>query len=286
MRNRSTQNVPDDEGFVLVLALWAVLAAALGAAAIIAIGQVQQKIVRNDAEALREDLALQSGIYIALHGLLNRPSDWVEDGRVRDVSVGLSRVDVSVADEAGKIDINAAGEDLLMALFAPVALGDERKRSIVAAIQDWRDRDDNRRLLGSENADYAAAGYKYEPRNRPFANPGELQRVAGMTAAAYRQAAPAVTVYSQKPGVDSRVAIRDVLRRLPGMDATAVNGILRARQADGDSGEGKTFVGRTISIQATLPGKAEAARGAVVRLFRRPSEQVRIMAWQSVVARN
>ncbi|MFN3400649.1 MAG: hypothetical protein ACK4Z4_09960, partial [Ferrovibrio sp.] len=176
MPSKALLPISGDQGSVLVLALWAVAAAALGAAAIIAIGQVQQRIVRNETEALRHELALQSGIHVALHGLVSRPAEWPVDGRSRALTVGAERITVSVADEAGKIDINMAAEDILRGLLGPARIGEEQKRRIADAIQDWRDRDDERRLLGSEKVDYASAGYRYEPRNRPFANPAELQR--------------------------------------------------------------------------------------------------------------
>jgi general secretion pathway protein K len=282
MRSKASQLSYGDEGSVLVLALWAVTAAALGAAAIIAIGQVQQKLARNDAEALRQELALQSGIQVVLYGLVSRPADWTVDGRSRSLTIGSERIGVVVTDEAGKIDINVASEDLLLGLLGPVKAGNQQKQIISAAIQDWRDRDDERRLLGSEKADYASGGYKYEPRNRPFANPAELQRVAGMTPDLYRQLGSALTVYSQRAGVDGRVAAPDVLRRLPGMEDASAIGVVQVRDAGSDASGATTHIGRTIAIRATLPGRPGMMEwNAVVRLVGARREQLRIMAWHS-----
>jgi general secretion pathway protein K len=279
MRNRARQARGRDRGSVLVLALWAVFAAALGAAAVIAIGRVQQKLARNEAETLRKELALQSAIHVAIHGLIDRPGDWMVDGRSQSLTIGLDRISVAIADEAGKIDINVAGEDFLLDLFRSAKISDERKRGIVAAIQDWRDRDDDRRLLGSERADYAAGGYRYEPRNQPFANPEELQRVAGVTPELYRQISAAITVYSQRAAVDSRVALRDVLRLLPGKDETAIESVLRVRRMASDAAAPATHAGRTVAMRAGIPG-LPVQWNAVVRLSGQRFDQIRIMAWQ------
>jgi general secretion pathway protein K len=280
MRSNLQQPRAGDRGSVLVLALWAMIAGALGAAAIIAIGRVQQTLARNETDAFRQELVLQSAIHVAMHGLVTHPAEWVVDGGARSVVLGADRVSIAVADEAGKIDINVAADDLLLGLLGPSRIGDEQKRRLSAAIQDWRDRDDDRRSLGNEKPDYVARGHRYEPRNRPFANPAELQRVMGMSPEMYRQMASALTVYSQRAGVDSRVATPEVLRRLPGMDEAAVNGIVRARRTDGDLSGASTYVGRTISIRAALMGKpTTTAWTAVVRLAGNRREQLRIMAW-------
>ncbi len=279
MPSKAAQPFSGDQGAVLVLALWAVAVVALGAAAVIAIGQVQQRIVRNEVAALREEMALQSGLHVVLHGLVSRPAEWPLDGRSKTITVGADRIVVTIADEAGKIDINMAAEDLLLGLLRPFRIGDEQKRRIAAAIQDWRDRDDERRLQGSEKADYASAGYRYEPRNRPFANAAELQRVAGITRELYRDLESVVTVYSQRPGVDSEVAEAEVLLRLPGMDAAAVNGILQARRTESKASGTPGHVGRTVRISTTVSERPQAMQwDAVVRLTGTKFYQLRVMA--------
>lgn len=287
MPSKAVLPISGDQGSVLVLALWTVAAAALGAAAIIAMGQVQQKIVRNEVEALRQELALQSGLHVALHGLVSRPADWSVDGRSRALSVGAERIEVSIVDEAGKIDISMAAEDLLLGLLGPARIADGQKRRIVAAIQDWRDRDDERRLQGSEKTDYAGAGYRYEPRNRPFANPAELQRVMGITPALYRELESIITVYSQRPSVDTHAAEADVLLRLPGMDAAAVNGILLARRSENRASGATGHVGRTIRLRATISKQPEAMQwDAVVRLTGTRFDQLHVMSWHKAAAQN
>ncbi len=280
MPNKGLYSLSSDRGSVLVLALWAVAALALGATAIIATGRVQQTIARNEAEALRQELALQSGIHVAMHGLLNRPADWPVDGRPRMLEIGAERIRVSIADEAGKIDVNTASEDFLLGLLGPINMGHEQKRRVVAAIQDWRDLDDDRRALGSERVDYADSGYNYEPRNRPFANPVELRRVKGMDAAIYSQVASAMTVYSQKSGVDVLVATSDVLKRLPGMDPAAANSAVQSRRSDADAGGPMTHIGRTVMVRAAMAnGRAVAEWSAVIRLVGNRADQLRVMAW-------
>jgi general secretion pathway protein K len=268
-----------DTGSALILALWATAAAALAAASIIAMGRVQQSVARNSLQLLEDQVARESGIQIVAHGLLVQSVHW-KLGVPHEVTIGKSRIRILVTDEAGKVDLNAATDEILMLALVPARLDEARRHRIVDALQDWRDADDERRLHGAEKADYTEAGYQYAPRNRFFANIAEFQRVMGVTSDVYRSVEAGLTVYSQRASVDTRVASPAVLRLLPRMDEAAIASAMRTRQS-GDEVPLDTF-GRTFSIQAEILERPEAGRWiAVMYLTGRKENPILVKSWQA-----
>ncbi len=83
---------------------------------------------------------------------------WRTDGTVHVWSFGDGRVRLSIQDEDGKIDLNAAPDELLQGLFLSAGLDQDAAATLVDAIADFRDADDLHRLQGAEDQDYADAG--------------------------------------------------------------------------------------------------------------------------------
>lgn len=137
------------------------------------------------------------------------------------------RADVTLAiqDEGGRVDLNAAGRDLIeAALRSAGAPG-----SLAAAIVDWRDGDDFVTPGGAEDREYAARGYPYGARDTPFDTVDELRQVTGVTPQLFERIAPLFTVHSNRPGIDPAVAPREVLRAMPQLDERTLDALLAAR---------------------------------------------------------
>jgi hypothetical protein len=77
-----------------------------------------------------------------------------------------------------------------------VGVDQVKAQALAAAIADFRDADNFRRLGGAEEADYRAAGLAWGPKNAPFDSVDELQQVFGMTTQLYERVAPSLTTYS------------------------------------------------------------------------------------------
>ena len=75
---------------------------------------------------------------------------------------------MSIQDEDGKIDLNAAPDELLRGLFVSAGLDEDAGAALVDAIVDFRDEDDLTRLNGAEDRDYADAGLPYGAKDAPF----------------------------------------------------------------------------------------------------------------------
>ena len=148
------------------------------------------------------DVARAEARHLAEAGIHRAVADILANSRGRDLPknrsyrIFESNVAVSIRHEAGKINLNRAGERLLAAAFAANGVEEAEAEALAARIVDWRDTDDLPRPNGAEFLQYRRAGYAYEPRNGPFETVGELLQLLGMTRELYTCVRPALTVYS------------------------------------------------------------------------------------------
>ncbi len=261
---------------------------------------------RPEVQAMMIERAKETALEAAEQPEDERP--WRADGTVYLWSLGKGAVLVSMRDEAGKIDLNAAPDELIQGLFAAVGLEESSAASLTAAIADFRDADDETHLGGAEADDYRAAGLAWGPKNKPFEVVEELHQVLGMTREVYRLAAPGLTVYSRSKGVDVSVAPAIVLLALPGVDAEAVEAFTQrkaGKKAEGQSGVGqmagaelggarmttipglgREYVARSrgrvfaIRAEARMQSGAVFVREAVVYLTRNIERPFRTYAWK------
>ncbi len=190
---------------------------------------------------------------------------WRSDGTVTVWRFGGGRVRVSIQDEDGKIDLNAAPDGLLRGLFLSVGLDEDASAALVDAIADFRDRDDLHRLDGAEDRDYADAGLPWGAKDAPFEAVEELQQVLGMTGEIYRRVAPALTVHSGRRGLDPQVAPRKALLALPGIGPEEAESFLAARAEGNAESLPGAQGGETTSRERvfTIRAEAQAESGAV-----------------------
>lgn len=262
---------------MLMASLWVIAAAAVIAGAMIAAARPAQTIARHDVEDLRRALRLQAAIAMGVEGLLGQAERWRADGLARNVAVDTVRLRVLIEDEAGKFDLNVATEDALRQVLQTVTRDAGVRDRLSDAVQDWRDSDSLRRLHGAEAADYAGASRPYGPANRPLQTVSELRRILGIEAEAYWRLAPLVTVYSQRSGVDSRVATPAVLALLPGMDAATVRAMLMERPVAGST---LPATGRTVTILAADPVTPAMIWMAILRLGGAIGRPFEVLSWQ------
>ncbi len=279
----------------LVAVLWGLALLSLIAASLAASASLSQRLTRSATEHARAEALAEAGVDRALLALLDGRIEkrWRVDATGYDFVFAGARIRVRIQDELGKIDLNAADEDLLGRLFQSVGLSPDAASSLVDRILDWRDAGELRRLNGAKLAEYRASGLDYGPRNGPFQSVDELKLVLGMTPELFRRVAPALTVYSGRPLVDPNVAPREVLLALPGMDADKVEALLAARSpANGaSSDQGGAVAGSGIDPNAATPGRAFTIRAellspadnftreAVIRLTGNPAQPYWVLAW-------
>lgn len=200
-------------GFALISVLWLiVLLTVIAGGLSYATRQSTQSMASLMGGTKAHYLADGAAQLVMMNLLSRTPEDrLLADGETIDVILPGGHVLVTVMDENGKIDINAAKETLLARLFYSLDVEQEQADALADAIADYRDKDDLQRLNGAEDEDYQAAGLSWGPKNSAFTSVDELQRVYGMQPEIYQAMKPYITIYSRSPGVNPEVASFQVL---------------------------------------------------------------------------
>jgi general secretion pathway protein K len=237
MRRRCTAIREDNagrsgqEGMAILVVLWTIGILALISAVVTTTTRTEINRSRNILESAKAEALADAGVYRAIAELLNadqgkRP---LVDGTAYRWTFQGVEILLSVQSEAGKIDLNAASDQLLSGLFGSVGVAPEEAKQLVDAIRDFSDRNSTRRSLGAEDTEYHAAGMPDGAKDSRFQRTSELRQVMGMTPALYNIIAPVVTVYSGAKTIDSDVAPRMALLALPGTTPEKADAILAKR---------------------------------------------------------
>ena len=268
-------------GFALITVLWAAMILALIVQSVLVTGRTEARLA-NNREALAQLGAIaDAGLNIAILRLLDPRLNGQPpiDGSPFTASFAGHALRLAIQDEAGKIDLNTAQDELLRRLFRSVGADPESAGALKDRILDWREAGIGKRLNGAKAPEYRAAGLAYGPRNGSFATVEEVQLVLGMTPELFAAIAPALTVYSQTPLVDPSFAPAEVLRALPGMDEAAIATLLQSRSSA--TARPAIMLGHAFTIisETAGPDALRARRSAVIRLTGRPNAPYWIYRW-------
>ena len=269
-------------GFALTIVLWIVIALSLIAIGIVHLNRSDQTIAQAAEVLAQAQESADAGVTRGIMALLDRDPthSWRIDGTPQSWSFADAKVQISIEDELGKIDLNAASDSRLHDLFLSTGVSEDEAETLVDTIADWRDQDDLKRLHGAEKDDYAAAGLPYGPRNGLFESVDELGQILGMPAQVLERVRPALTVFSHLPVPDPSTAPAAVLAVLPSIGPNGIEAALAARGHavnDTDTSATPTLLGTTSTITdltgraftlhaiAQMPDGTRAERIAVIR---------------------
>jgi general secretion pathway protein K len=209
----------DDRGVALVAVLWFTAAIAAMAAAFGSLARGEAMRSRNMVEAIRARTVLEAGLERAALELVTptvRPStggvtlDWPFAGAI---------VHIAIAGESGRLDLNAAGPELIQALAKELGADDELAPRIADAIVDWRDENALRRPKGAEDREYRAADRPGGAADAPFGHVGELRQLLPIEPQMYQRLRELVTVATGRGEPESEMAPIPVRRAMLGADA-------------------------------------------------------------------
>jgi general secretion pathway protein K len=265
---------PDDQegGWALVSVLCVVSMLALLAAATQELTITSSRAERTTEEAAAIDADFDAGLARALVGVGDQRPDarWRIDGIPQHFAYDGAAMTITVQDEAGRIDLNAADQSMISRLLQSAGLGLDAANALTDKILDWRSTSDLVRLHGASDEEYAAKGYPWHPRHGPFQSVDELKLVMGMTPALFARIHPALTVYSKRPAIDTEVAPKEALRAFLLEHPSKVDAILKEREDAAARGATTDIV----SPETTQYGQTYDIRIDLMKNGRRRSREI------------
>ncbi len=280
MRRASTES--QENGFALILVLWSVALLGLIAASFATGVRSNALIARNAVENAAARALADGGVVLAIAGLLDPdgPNAWHPDSMPRSLEMQTGRIRVTIADEGGKIDLNAETGPLVADLLRWLGLAPPDALALTREIAGFR-------AAGDGNGAAPVA-----PR---FASVAELTRVPGMTPALFARMEPFVTVHSGETTLNVQTAPGALLEALTGADPVAIEAFVATRR-DRDAGPEDIPPGPldgedrfdvadvravTVTSRGETPGGGRFQREAVVVLepAARSDAEFRILSW-------
>jgi general secretion pathway protein K len=181
MRNRS-------RGMALITALWMLAILLVLVAGMAAMVHSETQVARNFGGVTVARWAACAGLHraeVALLALTEQPYTALMDDDAtagtrlfltsddEETDLGGATYEVTIEDEAGKLNLNTVPAEVLNVFF-PLEATD--------AILDWRDADSLPGPQGAEDDYYAGLSPPYRCKNGPFETLGEVRLVSGVTA--------------------------------------------------------------------------------------------------------
>ncbi|TCV92013.1 general secretion pathway protein K [Luteibacter rhizovicinus] len=272
-------------GVALLIVLWGctLLAIMLGGFAMLARTEGLQ--ARYQFAQTQAHYAAEAGIVRAVQALQDPDANarWIADGRSYTFSFDNATVHVSVSDEDGKVDLNAASDQVLVALFVAAGVEADRAKRLSAAVQDWRNPTEGSLPNGAKKPQYEAAGLDYGPRNGPFATVEEARMVLGMDPKTFATIAPAITIWSGRERPNTAHASPLALAAVPGLGPDQASAILAQRNdTTGSALAGGNGVTHTIRAEAILTDQTRSILTATIRLrgIRSGTQPYAVLRWR------
>lgn len=282
-------------GIVLVIVLWVLVLLGIMVGSYLGTIRTDTAITANWLANAKSRWAANAGVQLALLRMIQKSSNrWTSGDTVHQLEYGDIRFTIRLVDEAGKIDINHASDDLLAALFRSTKASEEEIRGLIADIMRRRLNNKSKQLLGKPNVldQFKAKG------DSLFQNIEELARLPGMKPEMMRRLKPLITTYSGLNGVNPDVASAEVLMILPGIEVEQAEQFLtmRTQRNTRDSsliGSVKNELvhnvrGLVVDIQVTaqMPDGSKGYASVIVRLSerrRRNKKPFSIVQWDEPV---
>jgi general secretion pathway protein K len=277
-------------GIALVVVLWMLVLLTVMAGSYSATMRTETLSTARQVQSAQARALAEAGVWLAIKDLLKPKAErlWQTAGTPETISYANSNIRIQIQDEAGKIDLNAARQEILKGLLQSTGISDEQVENITHAILDWRDRDNLVRVGGAEDPDYQAASLDYDAKDGPFNSTEELRLVLGMSEAIFKKIQPALTIHSHLPGINPQVAVREALLALPGIEVIDVDDFTLNRQREPNmqvAGVDKRFLSRARdkTFQITSEGTSSDSRvrlDVVIVLKRNAKLPFSVLSWQ------
>ncbi len=237
-----------EEGAILLLVLWV-----LALLSVVVLSWAQEwrgeiRLAANFREAHQCRRLAEAGVYYALAKMTEAkfaelrvqafqtgetppaPNPWNGDQRRHLLELPGGRVEVQVADEAGKIGLNQAADKTLANLFAVLGFSEEKLPVMVDSILDWRTAGQQPRPFGAKSDYYLGLEPPYPAKNGMFDTVEELAWVRGFAGSDQPSRLSAyLTVQGLGRQINVNTASEEVMRAL-GLPPDLAQALIQERQ--------------------------------------------------------
>lgn len=179
-----------EKGIALIMVLWVIILLGVIVNTFAWMVRTEAQAVGNFKEETKAYYLARGGFQQTILKLLKIQGSTVHeppeeglklDGRVNMFHFTDGYAEVSVMDEGGKIDINAATRDDIVRVLSAMELEVENKDEIADSILDWIDENNFHRLNGAEDDYYRLLPEPYGAKDGPLSTVDELMWVRGIT---------------------------------------------------------------------------------------------------------
>ncbi len=278
--SNATQHAQRGVALIMVIFMVALLTAMTIGFVVLARNENLQ--ARHQFETTAARYAAEAGIARAIFEMDNPilENKWVPDGREYSMQFEGTEIQISLEDETGKVDINAADITVLKKIFELAGVEMQQAIELADAVIDWRDQDDLVSVNGAEDRDYEAAGLDYGAGDTSFRLTSEIQQVLGMDYDIYKKIEPWITIYTGSgmpnpafappellqlfEGISPEMALQliEQRRRLSPTDPAAAALTLPGGQSLLAGGGGGVY---TVRSKATMPNGMWSELHATIR---------------------
>ena len=231
-RRRNRKN-----GFALVTVIWGIALITLLVVSYASAARLRLQMAFNLAQATQADSIADAAIGQGVLSLLSESQQkgappalgnasagqdrLVHDGKPKFCFLNNSAVAISIEDENGKVDLNAASQKLLQTLLTGLGLSAREADAAAAAVVAFRS------VEGVPEARQTDASDKpFGLKHAPFQSITELDQVPGVSPLMLKRLSSLVTVHSRSPGVDPKATPPALFALLVGQPPEEVHALL------------------------------------------------------------
>ncbi len=249
-------------GFALVAVVWSLGLLAILATTIIVGAKYRSRTVLDYASVATAAAAAETATNLAIATLESSLSNQIANFPLRCRMPTGEQATIYVEPEAGKVDLNTASPNVLIALFTSLSADERLGAQISAGILSKR-----KTGVGSQSSN--GPSDKARAQQSVFKTVMELDQVDGVSSSLFRNALPFVTVSSGRTEPD------------PELSSETLRSLLHLKQAR--SGQGlKAVAGTNVTIRADIhaPNGTRFIREALVSLVSENNRPFVIREWR------
>ena len=250
-----------EDGFALLTVLWGLGLVALLSLAVISASRWRVKATGNLLASARAQALAEAGVNMAILHLLAPDAPAATAQPLLCALPDGAVAAISLEDEGGKVDLNAAPAPLLAALLGLAGADAGAAPRLAAAIVEFR-------IAAPGMPAAQPGGGTKAARHGLFQTIYELDQVPGIDSALLRAILPYANVHSRQPGIDQHFAAPQLLRALAGLANPEAG---QVQDPEGPVGSGGFYVASSrrsflVRAEVALPGNSVFTREALVEL--------------------